>query len=492
MTSFYFLIPMFFSYLLHWWNRECGGREVLRLAAPMIVSAGSISLMTFTDRVFLMWVHQDAMTTSMQAGLLFWMLISFPVQVAAYVNAFVSQYHGSHNDDHIGPVVWQGIFFAAALTPVYILAEPLLRDIFVLFRHDPGLIGMEQEYLRIILWSAGAAIASEAVCAFFYGREKMNVVMYINLVCVFVNVILDYCWIFGHCGFPQAGLAGAAYATVAAQWIRFTILLIVMLRDDARNGNTCNVRRGCRFNGPLMRRLFYYGFGSGMQVFIDAVGFTIFVMLIASEQFAGGGLGKQAANATSIAFTLNMFTFLPIIGTGIAVTTLVGNQLGDNRPEMAQRATETALTISVACSLFFGFLYLAAPDLLLAGFATHSTDPAAFEMIRGLTINLLRFVSLYLLFDAINIIFSSAIKGAGDTWFVMLVTIGMMPWLPLFTLLGIWYFGFGIYWAWSVLSAWVGLFAVIFWRRFHEGKWKNMRVIEPELIAIPKEIVDSK
>ncbi|MDR3111223.1 MAG: MATE family efflux transporter [Planctomycetaceae bacterium] len=473
---------MFFNYISNWWNRECGGWEVLRLAAPMIVSSGSFSLMTFTDRVFLMWVHQEATTASMQAGLLFWMLIAFPVCLVAYVNAFVSQYHGSHNDSHIGVIVWQGVFIGAVLAPFYVLAEPLLRNTFFMFGHANELIAMEQDYLRIVLWSAGPAIASEALCAFFYGREKMSVVMYVNLACAFINVVLDYCWIFGHCGLPEAGLAGAAYATVTAQWLRLLILTVVMFREELRD-DSCKVFEGFRVNIKLLGRLLYYGCGSGASVLVDTIGFTVFVMMIASENFAGGGLGKQAASATSIAFTLNMFSFMPIVGTGVAVTTLVGNQLGNNRSDLAERATKTALTLTVACSTFFALLYLAVPNQLLYFFTVYNTDVESFESIRSLTINLLRFISLYLLFDTVNVIFSSAIKGAGDTWFVTMTTLIMMPFLPILTLLGFTCFGLGIYWAWSVLSAWIGGFGLIFWMRFHGGKWKQMRVIESDLLG---------
>lgn len=469
------------SFLQNWWSRPAGGRAVLKLAVPMIISAGSISLMTFTDRVFLMWHDQDAMTASMQAGLFFWMLVSLPCATAGYTNAFVSQYFGNQNFQRIGPIVWQGVLFSLILGPLYVLAEPFAQRAFAFSGHDPALSLMEATYLRIILWGAGAAIAAEAVGAFFYGRGRMHVVMNVNILCVFVNILLDWCWIFGHLGFPAWGLAGAAVATVLAQWIRLLILLGLMLYKDWSLDGRFNVLRGFRCDFRLMGRLLYYGLASGVQVFLDTFGFTLFVLLIGSEYFASGGLGKQAANATSIAFTLNMFTFLPIVGTGIAVTTMVGNQLGADRPELAQRAAVTALLISVAYSAFFGFLYLVIPDAFLSFFAAYG-DPVEFESIRAQSTHLLRFVALYLFCDAICIIFSSAIKGAGDTWFVMLVTLAATPILPALSLFGVLFFGFGLYWCWSVLAGWVAALSIVFWLRFHQGKWKKMRVIEPELL----------
>ncbi|HBT76208.1 MAG TPA: hypothetical protein DEB39_04615 [Planctomycetaceae bacterium] len=464
-----------------WWTRDCGGLEVMRLAVPMVISAGSISLMTFTDRVFLMWFHKDAMTASMQAGLFFWMLLSLPHATAAYTNTFVAQYNGCGHHERIGPVVWQGIFFSFLLMPFYFVVEPWIGLAFEMFGHDPFLAGMERSYLKIVLWSAGVSIASEAVASFFYGRGKMHVVMNVNLVCVFLNAGLDWCMIFGHMGFPAWGLEGAAVATVLSQWVRLMILLGLVAWENGR-GDRFGFLRGCRFDFPLLGRLLYFGLASGVQVFSDATAFTIFVLLIGSESFAGSGLGKQAANASSIAFTLNMFTFLPIVGTGIAVTTLVGNRIGHKQPDLAQRATVTALVLAVVYSAFFGMIYLLAPGFLLQAFEIYAENPVEFEAIRPLTIHLLWFVALYLFFDALTIIFSSALKGAGDTTFVMITTCLIVPLLPVLSFAGIYFAGFGLYWCWSVLAGWVIIFAAVFWQRFRRGKWKKMQVIEREMI----------
>ena len=78
-----------------WWTRPCGGREVLKLALPLVVSAGSWSLMHFVDRMFLLWHSTEAMAAAMPAGLLHFTLLCFPLGMAMYGNAFVAQYQGA-------------------------------------------------------------------------------------------------------------------------------------------------------------------------------------------------------------------------------------------------------------------------------------------------------------------------------------------------------------------------------------------------------------
>ena len=93
---------------------------------------------------------------------------------------------------------------------------------------------------------------------------------------------------------------------------------------------------------------------------------------------------------------------------------------------------------------------------------------------------LLRFVAAYCLFDAMNIVFVSAIRGAGDMRFILLTTLCTSPVPLLATWWGTARQGWGLSWCWSVITAWVIALGLIYLARFLQGRWQNMRVIEPE------------
>lgn len=453
-----------------WWTRECGGWEVLAITLPLVISTSSVSLMAFTDRMFLLWHSPQAMAAAFQGGLCFWALLAFPHAVAAYVNAFVAQYNGSKQYARIGAVVWQGIFWGFALAPLYFLLSPYAGALFSLFGHEPAQAAREALYLQILVYSAAAAISCEALASFFIGREKTAVVMYVNLFCVAFNIILDWCWIFGYAGFPAWGLAGAAWATVVSQWLRWSIFLSLAFYDDFSHQWLLGFAKSMRLELHLWRKLLWFGGASGVHLFVDAAGFTVFMLLI-------GGLGAREDAATVIAFTMNMLSFIPITGAGIAVTTLVGNQLGANRPDLAHRATMTTLVLMLVYSGFFAFLYVVTPNFLLAGYAAFA-HTEEFASIRDLTIILLRFVAVYLFVDTIAIILASALKGAGDTIFVMNLNFVMLPLLPLMCAAGIYGFGLGILWCWIVLEIFVWTISLIYIYRYYGGKWKSMRIVD--------------
>jgi MATE family multidrug resistance protein len=95
---------------------------------------------------------------------------------------------------------------------------------------------------------------------------------------------------------------------------------------------------------------------------------------------------------------------------------------------------------------------------------------------------LLRFVAVYTLFDGINLVFSFALKGAGDTRFVTKVMM-VLAWPVM--VLPTWAaqeFGWGLYWAWAFASTYIIVLAMIFLLRFRGGRWKTMRVIEAAVV----------
>jgi len=105
---------------------------------------------------------------------------------------------------------------------------------------------------------------------------------------------------------------------------------------------------------------------------------------------------------------------------------------------------------------------------------------------------LLRFVALYSIFDSMNIIFASAIKGAGDTRFVMVMIVVLSISVLILPSYGaIVYLSMGIYSGWAFVTAYIIVLGMVFFFRFLRGKWKSMRVIEERAVAVPPTFPES-
>ncbi len=451
------------------WNSPGGYREVLVIAIPLILSTATWSIQHFVDRMFLTWYSPEAIAAAMPAGMLNFSMVSIFMGTAGYVTTFVAQYYGARQFHRIGPALWQGVYISLFGGLLILCAIPFAESFFSLVGHSPLVQQNEVAYFEILCLGGGAYAASYALSGFFSGRGKTWPVLWVNVATTVVNLVLDYALIFGHWGFPELGIRGAGIATVVAGV--FSLLMFFVLLCSGSNNDTFHTIKGWRLERDLFVRLLRYGFPSGVQFFLEMAGFTAFVLLV-------GRLGIASLAATNIAFNINTLAFMPMIGCGIAISVLVGQYLGGDKPDRAQSVVYSGFHLTLVYMLSIASAYVLVPDVFVAPFALQA-DPEGFSEIYGYSIVLLRFVAVYSVFDTMNIIFCSAIKGAGDTRYVMLVTVILSVFLFIIPVyLTVVVFELGLMVAWVFATAYITLLGVVFYLRFLGGKWKTMRVIE--------------
>jgi multidrug resistance protein, MATE family len=457
----------------NWWSRPCGGRDVLRMAVPLVVSTATWTVMNFMDRMFLLWYSEESMAAALPSGMVHFVMVCFPLGVASYVNTFVAQYHGAGHPKRIGPAVWQGARIGLFCMPLFLAMIPVAPWIFRLAGHERGFAALETLFFQVCTFGAGAEIIAASFSSFFTGLGRNRVVMVVDCLAAILNGLLDYGLIFGRFGLPRLGIEGAAWATVTALWFRVVVYAGLMMLPRYRR--PYHLWSGRRLNVPLLRRLWRFGAPSGLQLLVEVTGFTLFLLLV-------GNLGKDAMAATTLAFNVNTLAFVPMFGLGIALSTMVGQQLGRHNDGLAARATWTALWMAMVYMGAMALVYVLLPDVLLAGHAA-GTLPKDFAPLRALVVVLLRFVAVYCLFDALNMVFSAALKGAGDTRFIMITSLVMTPMPLLAAWAGIHYARWDLLWCWVVITVWICTLGLIYCCRFLQGRWRSMRVIEPELLA---------
>ncbi len=465
-----------FSFITKGWNREGGYRQVLKLAIPLIFSSAGIAVQQFMDRMFLAWYSPEAIAATMPAGILNFTIINLFVGTAGYVGAFVAQYWGARQNDRIGPILWQGFYVAAIAWIAHLSFIPLAGPFFRLVGHAPEIQKLEVVYFQIICLGAGPIVATAVVAGFFTGRGKPWPVMVVGVTGNIINVWLNYLLVFGRWGLPEMGVKGAAIATLISVAFSFSAFLFLLLREGYEK--RYRTLSGWRFDMPLFIRLLRFGLPNGLQFFLAYMGITVFLLLV-------GRLGALELAATNIAFNINMLAFMPMVGFGMAVMTLVGQYQGKGQPYFSERSVYSGFHLTYIYMTSIALAYVMVPHIFLWPFAVNS-DPATFTPIKELITVLLKFVAIYCLFDTMNIICSCGIKGAGDTRFVMLMTFGFSLFglaIPSYVVLVV--LKLGIYAAWTIITLYVIILGFGFLFRFRGGRWKAMRVIELEHALMP-------
>ena len=448
-----------------------GSRELLKLALPLIVSQSFMTVQVFVDTVLLSRHDPLEMTASFPAVMWYWLFFGVLQVTAGYTSTFVAQYTGANRPHRVGPAVWQGIHFAVVAGVLFLVVVPLAPWLIALGGHSPEVQRLETIYLRCLSFAALPMLVMAAVNGFFSGRGQTWTVLGIEGFGTAVNIALALVLIFGRAGFPEMGIEGAGWATVTGSWAAALFGLALMLRRRYRT--EFNTLTGWRPERELFGRLMKYGGPAGMQVFLDVLVFNAFTQLV-------GRLGDAALGATTLTVRLNMIAFLPMMGLGQAICILVGQRLGEDRPELAEKSAYTGLRWSFGYMCLVALAYVTIPGVLISPFKPDTpAELEKFTAMAAIVPGLLLCVAVFSLADAVNLSFAFALRGAGDTKFVTMLTFALAWPLMVIPTAVVVTLGGSVYWCWVFATIHIIGMSVCFWFRFRGGKWKSMRVIEP-------------
>ena len=470
----------YISQILPGFRKPGGLFQVFHIAFPLILASAGHALNLFTDRVMLARYSREAVSAALPSGLTNFTISCFFVGVIGYANSFVAQYTGAEADHRVGPAIWQafwlsvigGLFMATG----YFWAVPL----FDFIGHTESVQKQEVIYFQILSLGAFIPLMLGAFSTFWAGRGKTMFVMINNFVVTGLNIPLNYAFINGKWGAPELGISGAAIGTVISALAGLILYLIFFFRKRERQRYAVWPPV---FEKDLFKRMLRFGTPSGMQLFLDLLAFNIFVLLL-------GLVGKNEQEtmiiqeASTIALSINSISFTPMIGVGQAVSVLVGQSVGGGKISDACRAVRTSRTLMILYTGTMGLLFIFYPDPLIALFS-RSGDAGqgdTMEMVRLF----MKFIAALTVFDGTVIIFSSAIKGAGDTKFAMNANVGLAFALCAFPCVIAWLLKMNVLVFWIILDVYIITCAAVFVGRYIQGKWKKMHVIEDEYAKTPE------
>jgi MATE family multidrug resistance protein len=464
------------AYLKNRWAVPNGYKAILTMAFPLILSSSSWAIQTFVDRMFLTWYSNETIAAAMPSGLLNFTLLCFFIGTAGYVTTFVAQYKGAGQPRSIGPVLWQSLYISVVGGALIMCTMPFSDMIFSAIGHGDVIARNESIYYFWLCTGAIPAIMGASLSGFFSGIGRTWPVMWINVIATGINILGDYLLIFGKFGLPEMGIRGAAIATAFSAL--FGMCAYCLLVFTAKHEKEFAVKSGWRFNRALLKRLFRFGAPSGAQFFLDVAGFTAFIIIV-------GALGKIPLAATNITFAINTLAFMPTIGIAITITIFVGQNMGARDIQGARRATWSGFHCAFAYMFVIALLYVLIPEQILWLF-TMGKKIEDIEQSVKIAATLLRYVAIYTIFDSLNMVFGSAIKGAGDTKYVMISNIILSVFvLVVPSYLMIHHFNAGIFSVWYVATIYIIVLGFNFLIRFLSGAWTTKRVIEDSHPPMP-------
>ena len=397
--------------------------DILRLVWPLALGMINNAVMQFVDRAYLAHDSIESLEAVLPAGMLMWIFAGFFQSIVAYSSVFVAQYHGAGDGRSCRATYRAAVGLALASGVLSFPLVPFGDWILSLSAPSAAVLAREKSYFSVVMIGAFFVYGQTAASSYFTGRGKTSTVFWVNLFGNALNIALDPVLIFGWCGCPRLGIAGAAYATVFSMALQWMALVLAARREKVGSPAAAE-ETGMR---ELVLRMLRFGVPAGCYNVLNCLSFTIFV-------FVTGGVGELELAVSNACFTVNYLLFAPMEGFSIGASTLVAQAIGRGDEKAASRAARRTVSLGVGFAALLSFLALTLAHPVLSLFVSSelAADASALGAFHSLGFTLFAMMAAWQVFDAADVIVSGALKGAGDTKFVMLwMMFGAFAlWLP--------------------------------------------------------------
>lgn len=434
--------------------------ELLLLAIPTVLQMATYTLMQFIDTMMLSRLGPSAPAAASQGAMLSFSFISFGMGMVFMVNAFASQAYGRKDYTHCGPILWQGMWFGLAysllLAPLVMLAPWAGQFL----RHPPQMLHLETIYFQWMIGTTALKLMQVSLAQFMLATNRPLAVTYSAVAGVAVNVAVAYViLVLPHGLTPEEGVRRAAIATAIGVAIEAAVLASFAFLGAGRlKFNTFAWRPRIKEMTALVK----VGFGSGVHFTVDIVAWTIFMVFVIAM------FGEKAMEANAFMFRYLVLSFLPAVGVSQAVTALVGRYIGAGDTNAAARRAHWGFAVSTTYLALVASVYLLFRRELIEFFTKD-------QEVVAIGATLMIFCAFYQFADVMFIVYSGALRGAGDTFVPAMATASLC-----YTIMvgGGWLVGhylpqFGVAGPWTMASIYGSILGLFMLLRFHYGAWRT-------------------
>ena len=375
------------------------GRAIVLLAIPMVLEMFMQSIFELADIFFVSRLGAEAVAAVGITASLLIFVFAIGMGLSMATTAMVARRMGEKNPEAAAATAYQAMVIAVLISiPMAVLGVMYAPDLLRLMGATESVVAQGTTYCAILLGSNVVILLLFLINAIFRGAGDAVLAMRALGFSNILNVILDPVLIFGIGPFPEMGVTGAAVATAIARGAGVAYQLTVLTGNKGRLQLT---RASIRFDLPLVARMARIAGPGILQYLVGSASWIVVIRLVAV-------FGSTAVAAYTIGVRVIIFALLPSWGMGNAASTLVGQNLGAQRPERAERA----VWIASICNAVFltivavGLLWLAEPVMHLF---THEA-----EVVR-MGAEFLRIIAYSYPFFALGMVMVQAFNGAGDT-----------------------------------------------------------------------------
>lgn len=433
--------------------------RIFQLALPILGGMLSQNVMNLVDTGMVGALGNEALAAVGLGSFASFMAFAFLMGMGTGVQAIAARRLGAGRRAETALPLNGGLLLVLGVgLPGSVLLIWLVPQLYPTLNSDPEVVAMGVPYLQVRLVAMAGVGMNFAFRGYWNGVNLSRLYMRTLVSMHACNIFLNWVLIFGHLGSPALGVTGAGIATAVATYLGTLHYFVLALRHARGNGFLHRLP-----DGFTLRALLRLSVPAGAQQFLFATGMTTLFWIL-------GQLGTRELAAANVITNLTLVGILPMLGFGLAASSLVGQALGGGeRADAARWGWE----VSRLALVFVALLELPValfPELFL-GIFIHDPETLALASLP------MRLVALTLWWDALGTVLLNAHQGAGHNRRAMAISVSMQwgIFLPLAYLLGP-VLGFGLLQIWLANISYRCVQALIFLWSWRQGHWAEVRI----------------
>lgn len=412
-------------------------RALLALAIPVVLSELGWMTMTVVDLVMVGRLGPDAIGAVGLGNAIYYAPSLFGIGLLLGLDTVVAQSWGARRFDDCHRWLAQGIYLAAAFTPLLMLFMLAAAWIFTGRGVDPTVARLARSYVLLLNWGTFPLLVYGGFRRYLQGVGRVRPVAFALISANLVNLAGNWILIYGHLGFPAMGVRGSALSTCLARVYMAAVLVFAAWANESKRGHAL-FARWPRPDWPRLRELLRLGLPAGSQVVLEVAAFGAATVLASH-------LDPIALATHEIVLSCASYTYMVPLGISAAAAVAVGHAIGSGDPARARRAGLLSISLGAGFMALMAVLFLALPRPILR---IWTADPRVFV----LGSHILAIVAGFEIFDGIQTVSTGALRGLGETRSPMLINLA-----------GYWIFGLPLgallcfSMKWGLSGLWTGL-----------------------------------
>lgn len=437
--------------------------DIIKLAWPSVVELTLTQLASMVDLMMVGGLGAWALTSVGLTVQPKFLLMTLFMAMNVGATAMVARYKGAGRPDKANLILRQALMLTLIISVISSILGYIFSEQFIIFMGaaDAETLAGGTAYLKIQMVGFTFMALTSTITATLRGVGNSRTAMIYNLTANLVNVVFNYLLIEGNFGFPRMEVAGASLATIIGQFVAFVFAFVYIMKGD----QYLHLRFKESFKPDLqsLKQIITIGAPAMLEQLLMRVGVILYVRTIAT-------LGTVAYAVHQICMNIQALSFMNGQGFAVSATTLTGQSLGKNRHDMAHAYNHRTRRLGMSVSIILGLIFIFGGGLIVS---LYNKEPSIIS--QGARI--MMFVGFTQPLQSSQFILAGALRGAGDTRAVAIITfitvLLIRPFLAMY-LINQW--NLGLEGAWYAFIADQAIRSALVLIRYNSGKWKSIKI----------------